>query len=43
MRNYIKKTNRGIVSKTDMDAAAKEVISGSMSLRKAANAYNCNL
>lgn len=31
-----------MVSKTDMDAAAEEVISRSMSLRKAANAYNCN-
>lgn len=42
MRNYIKKTNRGMVSKADMDAAAEEVISGSISLRKSANAYNCN-
>lgn len=42
MRNYIKKTNRGTVPKANMDAAAEEVISNSISLRKAANAYNCN-
>jgi len=40
MWKYIKKTNRGMVSKGDMDAAAKDVISGSILLRKAANAYN---
>lgn len=42
MRNYKKKTNRGMVPKANMDAAAEEVISGSLSLRKAANAYDIN-
>lgn len=42
MRNYIKKTCRRTVPKANMDTAAKKVISIFMSLRRAADAYNCN-
>lgn len=42
MRNYKKKTDRGNTPKETYIEAAKEVLIGSCSLRKAAQKYNIN-
>lgn len=40
MRNYVRKTERPVISEEDLDTATKQVISGSLSLTKAAKKFN---
>ena len=42
MRNYIRKTQKGIFCRQDMLAAVDDVLNNNLSLRKAAATYNVN-